>query len=660
MDVDEIITGTLGAVGLIVLAIGLVLFFLPDIAIGMSAPIIAANVAAVLALILAFWTARERYRSAPNQTPVADVERPVSTPAPGQEIDRLIHRLTRERQGRIEYREQIREAIGEIAVGVLMQRDKSSREEAMDRLREGTWTDDQVAVNYFTGGVAKSELSLFGQLRERFFGLETEFERQLRRTVAAIEEEARAFSEDIAEVPGRTGTETFSRVPSNAGLMADGAGTRVTEQARYRDVIETFQWKGLSAFALATVALGLIISKPPLLMAGAVAAGAAGYSRALGEPELATLEVTRTLSESSPEPGEDVEVTVTVENTGSAFLTDLRLIDHVPPTVRVIEGSPRHGTALQPGQTATFSYDVIAERGRHEWALQVIGRDISGARELEAYIDPSSETVLECLPSLRSVIETPVRMQTSIYSGQVNTEVGGEGLEFFSLRDYLPGDPKRRINWKKFARTGEFTTIEFRQERAARVVLLFDTREASYVSRAPGERHAVESSVDAAYDVFSSVFDEGHLVGIAAFDTVPCWLAPGSGDGHRERARQLFVDHPALSPLPPQLLEKEGKYIDPMTHVRRRLPANTQIFLFSPLTDQYAYEVARRLDGAGHLVTVFSPDPTTDRTTGQRMARLERTLRVLQLREHGVRVVDWDPDDPLRLEIERVSRRWGA
>jgi uncharacterized protein (DUF58 family) len=152
--------------------------------------------------------------------------------------------------------------------------------------------------------------------------------------------------------------------------------------------------------------------------------------------------------------------------------------------------------------------------------------------------------------------------------------------------------------------------------------------------------------------------DAGHLVGFAAFDTVPMWMGPNTGDRHMERARRMFVDHPAISPLPPNVIEKTGGYVDPMTHVRRQLPKNTQIFLFSPLTEDFVYEVARRLDGAGHLVTVISPDPTATRTLGQRLARLERKSRVVRLREHGIRVIDWSPDSTLQLELEHATRRW--
>jgi uncharacterized protein (DUF58 family) len=325
--------------------------------------------------------------------------------------------------------------------------------------------------------------------------------------------------------------------------------------------------------------------------------------------------------------------------------------------MRVVDGTTRIGTALRQGQTVTFQYTLVAERGKYTWPVQAVGRDPSGSVEREALLDADIE--LQCFPRLRTALEMPVRMQTSMYSGEVNTDVGGEGIEFHSIRDYQPGDPLRRINWRHYATTGEFTTIDMREERAAKVVMMYDARDGAYVSPGVGEQHVVNRSVQASYDIFSSLIEGGHLVGLAAFDTVNLWVGPNTGDKHVEQVRQTFAGHPAISPLPPEVVDKSGRYVDPMTHIRRQLPSSTQIFLFSPLTENFVYEAARQLDAGGHLITVISPDPTATRTVGQRLARLERKVRVLRLREHGVRVVDWNPDNPLRLELEHAARRWG-
>jgi len=645
------------AVGMALLAGGLVALFVPDLSGAVPVGFGLVQVAALVSVLLAVWVVRRRYTGQYAQTSVPDVEALLSTPTPGTEVDEMVYRLTRLREGTIEYRERIQERMAETAIAVIMQRQDCSREAALEQLEAGTWTDDAVAASFFGAGSAgPGSSSLVDQIRERFGDRESGYERQLRATVRAIEA---ASPFDIVE-PESVGTEPDQRRSLDAGSVIDaGDGERVTETTRYRSLLSTGHWTGITAFTLVSLAAGIIASQPALVLASALGLGGAGYARAMSPPPLATLAVDRTVSDREPEPGDEIEVTVTVENTGDSTLPDIRLVDRVPPTMQVVDGAARLGTALRAGEKASFRYTAVAERGVHEWPLQVIGRDVAGAFEREALVD--TDDSVECVPRLKTTADVPVRLQTSVYAGSVNTETGGEGLEFFSVRDYQPGDPKRRIDWKTYARTGEFSTVDFREEHAARVVLLFDGRESSYTSTGPGERHALEQSVDLASDVFASLYDQGHLVGMAAFNGIPLWLGPSTGTLHLQRVRNAFVEHPAISALPPEVAEEEsGRYVDPMTHVRRQLPEDTQIFLFSPLTDEYTYEVARRLDGAGHLVTVISPDPTADRTVGQRLARLERLVLIKRLRDHGIRVVDWSDEQPLNVELEYAERRWNA
>jgi len=676
MDLERAVHWVGAAAGAVVLLGGLALLFAPGPAGGIPFGFVVAEVATLLAFVLALWVIRQRYNARQNRTLVSDVEFTLATPAPGDEIDDLVYRLTELREGTIEYRERIQERVAEVAIAVLMDRENCSRERAIELLETGAWTDDGDAAAFFTGG-GGAPTSMFDDVLERFTERESAYERQLRATVAAIEA-AGAFDfgpqedadgADVADVAdgidgtdGTDGGDDGDGPPSMArsGVLTGDADQRVTDRVSYRSLLDTHHWTGVTAFALIALAAGVLASQPPLILASAVGVGVAGYARVTPPPGLTDLTVRRTVGDPDPDPGDEVEVTVTVENEGDSFLPDLRLVDLVPPNMRVVEGSPRLYTSLRPGAHSRFQYTLVAERGAHEWSLLAVGSGFAGSVEQEAVVEPEGETGIDCYPRLRTVTEVPVRSQTTVYSGQLSTDVGGSGLEFHSVREYRPNDPMRRVNWKRVARTGDLATIDFREERAAQIVLLFDAREGAYVASAPGEQHALDRSVAAASEVYAALADKGDLVGMAAFDTVPCWLGPGAGTEHEERARQLLAHHPAMSPLPPELQDLDGGYVDPMTHVLRQLSSGTQVMLFSPLISEYPAEVARRLDSAGHRVTIISPDPTADRTAGQRLARVERAIRVNRLREYGLNIVDWGDDESLGLTFERASRRLQA
>lgn len=669
MNIDQLSRRVVLGFGLVALVLGVATIVLAEtLANPLPSHTSLVAAAGAFAFLLGLWGVRRRYRAEVEQTIVPDVEFPLPTPAPGHEIDHALYRLTILRQGTTEIRDNLQERLGEVAVTVIRQRENCTREEAVQQLQDGSWTDNEYAAGFFGGGSAPNK-----SLAERVFGSnETVYERWISTTVDAIAERAQLTEDD-----GASEAEESSPGPLDAIFGSGGSGVsrpiepgyrtrsstedaeEVADGIRYAELVPTGQWTGITAFALLAAGWGLVAFNPGLLLVSVIGIGLSAYARSGTAPDLRHLDVERTFDEENPDPGDVVEVTVTVTNEGGSFLPDLRLIDQVPGSFRVVAGSPRLGTILSGGDTATFSYEVVVQRGMHEWPLQAIGRDISGSIEREASIEADDEE-LQVMPSLRTTAEMPVRSQTSLFSGQVDTDIGGSGLEFHAVREYRESDPMNRIDWKRHARTGELATIDFRLERAAQVVLLFDARDSAFLSPRPTAHHALDRSVQAASEVFGSLFDEGNLVGVAAYDTVPCWLGPGAGDGHRERARRLFATHPALSSTPPELTDTEGHYVDPMTHVRRQLSPETQVMLFSPLCDDYTSEVARRLDSAGHPVTIVSPDATADRTVGQRLARIERNMRIATLRERGIRVIDWNYDQMLGLNIDHARKRWAV
>jgi len=417
----------------------------------------------------------------------------------------------------------------------------------------------------------------------------------------------------------------------------------------------TNRWRGVSAVALLAGALGVVFSRPLVLLSGVVGVAFAAYARTASASEV-TLDVTRTVSDDEPLPNDEVTVRLTVENAGETVLPDLRIVDGVPDALPVTDGPARLGTALRPGATASLSYTVTAERGDHAFdPVTVIARDFSGATEVETEIE--CETTLRCVPKLGTTVDVPLRDQTTRYTGRVTTDTGGSGVEFHATREYRPGDPLSRVDWNRLARTGELTTVEFREERAASVVVAVDTREKAYLAREDDERNAVQYGVDAAGKIVTKLLDAGDRVGLASLGSENCWLAPGAGHDHQARARDLLATHPAFAPVP----SDETFYPSTrLRELRKRLPASSQVVFVTPLCDEYGAKVARRLDAEGHLVTVVSPDPTATATPGQRFARTRRTHRISDLRSAGIRVVDWDTDESFGVALARTARVTGA
>ena len=432
----------------------------------------------------------------------------------------------------------------------------------------------------------------------------------------------------------------------------------------------TNRWQGVGAVALVGIAAGVLTSEPAALLAGAAGIGFAAYARAtpLGPGAPASdgpaddgeaaekLSVERSLDSGEPDPGETVAVTVTVTNEGDRPVADVRVVDSVPEALSVTGGSPRHGTALRAGEDVTFEYEVGAGRGVHTFGpAAVIAKDLTGSVEETRLVGP--ETTVTCRPTLRPTTEpVPLRQRAARFAGRVETDTAGAGLEFYATREYRPGDALSRVDWNRRARTGELSTVEFRSEQAATVMVVVDARDPSYAAPDPDTPHALDRGVEAAGRLYGSLTATGNQVGVAAFPSATCWLAPGAGVEHEKRVRELLATHPDLSPVPREdaMTVAAGR-----SRLRRRLSAGTQVVFVSPLCDRRGADLARWLDEYGYPVTVLSPDPTADRTAGHRLARVARGLRLRELRGRGIPVVDWAADEPVDLALARSNRREG-
>lgn len=415
---------------------------------------------------------------------------------------------------------------------------------------------------------------------------------------------------------------------------------------------ETNRWRGVTALSFAAGALGILASEPAALLVGVVGVAYAAYAQPRSPPE-PDLRLDRSVSDGRPDPGDEVEVTVELENAGDETLADIRLVDGVPPALEVVEGSPRLATALRPGKRASLSYTVEAVRGAHDFEpAQVLTRRFSGSVERETAV--GDDTRVECVPRLDAVGAFPLRQQTVQHTGRVTTDTPGGGVEFHSTREYRPGDPLTRIDWNRRAKTGDLTTIEFREERAATVVVVVDAREGAYVGRKDDES-AVEHSVAAAGQVAAGLLDAGDRVGVASFAPRWTWVAPGLGRVHRTHVEEALALGDGFAPTPADEQFLAGLAL---RRLRKHIPGDAQAVFCSPMIDDFAAVTARRLEAYGHRVTVVSPDVTGGDSPGDQLSGVERDARLRRLRRSGVRVLDWDTDRPLAAAVADAERGW--
>jgi uncharacterized protein (DUF58 family) len=123
--------------------------------------------------------------------------------------------------------------------------------------------------------------------------------------------------------------------------------------------------------------------------------------------------------------------------------------------------------------------------------------------------------------------------------GLRNARIFGEGTEFHRLRDYLPDDEYRRINWKATARRARPITMEYETERSQTVMALLDV--GRMMASPVGEMAKLDYVVNAVL-LFSYVAAaKGDKVGLLAFaNEVRHYLAPRQGRGQFYRLLELL------------------------------------------------------------------------------------------------------------------------
>ena len=153
----------------------------------------------------------------------------------------------------------------------------------------------------------------------------------------------------------------------------------------------------------------------------------------------------------------------------------------------------------------------------------------------------------------------------------------GEGREFESLREYLPGDDVRAIDWKATAKRQKPITRQYEPERNQTVMLLVDCGR-HMVSRI-GERTKLDYAIDAALRLARTSLDRGDQVGLCAFGAkILVYLPPRRG---RAQLRAM-VD--GLYPLQPELTESD--YAQAFGAVTSRNKRRALIATFTDILDE--------------------------------------------------------------------------
>jgi len=123
------------------------------------------------------------------------------------------------------------------------------------------------------------------------------------------------------------------------------------------------------------------------------------------------------------------------------------------------------------------------------------------------------------------------RMVNTLFSGDYKSSFKGRGIEFMDVREYLPGDDVRMIDWKVTARFGKPFVKKYAEERELVVILLVD---ASGSDRFGTRRlFKLEQAAQVAATLAFSAIRNNDKVGLIFFtDRIEKYVPPRKGRMH--------------------------------------------------------------------------------------------------------------------------------
>jgi uncharacterized protein (DUF58 family) len=233
--------------------------------------------------------------------------------------------------------------------------------------------------------------------------------------------------------------------------------------------------------------------------------------------------------------------------------------------------------------------------------------------------------------------------------GLRHTRMFGEGTEFERLREYLPDDEFRRINWKATARRHRPVTVQYQTERSQTVIAVLDT---GRMMQSPvADIAKLDYAVNAVLFLGYVATGKGDRVGVMSFaDDVSHYLAPRQGRGQFYRMLEVLYAVDAQ--------QVEPNYRKALTYLAVKQRRRALVVIFTDLSsgaslDSLVAQVSRLARTSLPLVvTISDPDvhaaaehvPTDTLSVYQRASAAhmldERRLVLDTLRKRGVLTLD--------------------
>jgi uncharacterized protein (DUF58 family) len=150
----------------------------------------------------------------------------------------------------------------------------------------------------------------------------------------------------------------------------------------------------------------------------------------------------------------------------------------------------------------------------------------------------------EIFKKVRQIEIRTNREVTDALGGQYHSVFKGRGMEFEEVREYLPGDEVRSIDWNVTARFGHPFVKKFKEERELTVMLVVDVSASGQFGSVRQTKNELAAEL-AAVLAFSAIRNNDKVGLIMFTDRIEKFVPPKKGRGHVLRViREILAFQP--------------------------------------------------------------------------------------------------------------------
>jgi uncharacterized protein (DUF58 family) len=413
----------------------------------------------------------------------------------------------------------------------------------------------------------------------------------------------------------------------------------------------------IALFALAYPFPWLLpIAKTCLLIATALVAGDAAVLYWRHPKLICKRELNPVFSLGDPNP-----LTLYVENQGAIHF-NLQIADEIP--IQFQKRDFELQLSLPGGESRLLEqYLKPLTRGIYAFgAIRVFCSTQLGLVERRLFFNQPQEVLV--YPSIIQMKQYELRAMQHIAheTGIKKMRRIGHSYEFEQIKNYVPGDDYRSINWKASSRKGALMVNQYEDERSQQVYCVIDK---SRAMKMPFEGLSLmDYAINTALAISNIILKKQDKAGLLTFsDVIGATIKAERDTSQLNRILEaLYREKERAGESNFELLYEA---------VRRLIGARSLLILFSNFESSYALERAlptlRRLNGQHLLVVIFfenteirklanEPVNTTGDIYQQTVARQflqEKKEMVNKLRQYGIQAVLTKPQD---LTINTINK----